>query len=520
MLILYLPLDDRPCNLNYPQYLAQLRSDLNLIVPPRELLGWKKRSSPLEQLWAWTEAQFPACAAAIVSVEQWVYGGLLPSRLHQETAQELLSRWQHLMDLHQAHPQVSLYASTVIMRCPTYNSSEEEPDYYQDWGAALFRYGWLAHKAQLGQLTAEEAADWSGRSSLVPPDILADYQHRRATNRQVTQGVLASLHQGQLSTLCIPQDDAAVYGFTALDQQQIRRDIAHLGLNDRVHLYPGADEVGCTLLARAYQEKASQSPTRFYVLHSTSDGPQIIPTYEDWPLEQSITAHIEAQGCQSVPTPEAADVILGVHSPVLPLREAWDQPGDREPTHHHPEIVAFLDSLVNTIAAGKKVALADLAYTNGGDTALIQALDRAQQLDKLVAYGGWNTCGNTLGTVLATAALAQTGADPQAIQFNLMHRLFEDWLYQAIVRQQVIQDDLPRLGASYYRFQGQAPTIAHLTAQRLQQEWHDRLQSSFLDQSIPRLMVQHPWQRMFEIALDLHLNFPDPPPFDPIPSDP
>lgn len=40
--IVFVPLDERPCNLEYPQRLAEM-TDLELAAPPMSILGRKKR---------------------------------------------------------------------------------------------------------------------------------------------------------------------------------------------------------------------------------------------------------------------------------------------------------------------------------------------------------------------------------------------------------------------------------------------------------------------------------------------
>lgn len=42
MKTLLIPLDERPCNYQYPQMIAQTNHQIELIVPPQSLLGNKK----------------------------------------------------------------------------------------------------------------------------------------------------------------------------------------------------------------------------------------------------------------------------------------------------------------------------------------------------------------------------------------------------------------------------------------------------------------------------------------------
>ena len=54
---------------------------------------------------------------------------------------------------------------------------------------------------------------------------------------------------------------------------------------------------------------------------------------------------------------------------------------------------------------GYVVACADVAYANRADLKLVPLLKREVALEKLDGYAAWNTAGNTLGTVVAHAAV-------------------------------------------------------------------------------------------------------------------
>ncbi|NJN24306.1 MAG: DUF4127 family protein, partial [Acaryochloridaceae cyanobacterium RL_2_7] len=146
MKILYIPLDERPCNWMYPQMIATLAPEIELVVPPLKLLGQKKQAAPIESLWDWVEAQ--SCPMLILSLEMMVYGGLLPSRLHQASKDDLFNRLDRIRSLKKRMPEAQIFASNLMMRTPHYDSSEEEPEYYADFGAAIFRWGWLSDRSQ------------------------------------------------------------------------------------------------------------------------------------------------------------------------------------------------------------------------------------------------------------------------------------------------------------------------------------------------------------------------------------
>ena len=85
-----------------------------------------------------------------------LYGGLLSSRLHHLTEDILEEHLDVLQELKTLNPHLKIYAFQCIMRCPQYNSSEEEPDYYEDYGYALFKKKYLEDKEERETLTSEE----------------------------------------------------------------------------------------------------------------------------------------------------------------------------------------------------------------------------------------------------------------------------------------------------------------------------------------------------------------------------
>ena len=505
MRILYIPLDERPCNLHYPQMIARLQPDIHLITPSLDLLGRKKQPADVDRLWAWIEPQSSGCDVAIVSIEMLVYGGLLPSRLHQTSVETLQVNLDRLVALKAIYPELNILASTLIMRTPAYDSSEEEPDYYETFGAQIFKWGWLQDKATRKGLTPTEQAEWTQLDQALPQAHLADYQQRRAKNLAINQAVIDLVAQRIIAFLSIPQDDSAQYGFTALDQQQVVQRIIQLRLQRQIHLYPGADEVGCTLLARAYTQQQGKRP-QFYLLYSAVGAEQIVPLYEDRPLGESVKSHLLAAGAQRVATPEDADVILAINSAGAVMQEAWDQSTKALTYTTHRNLRVFVDQIQQCVAAGKQVAIADVAFANGGETELVQLLDDTALWDNILAYAGWNTSCNTIGTVLATALLGHNSKDELMLATNKIYHLLDGWAYQSIVRMDMVQNYLPTLGASYYNFNGQDAQVNQEMAQRMYQVWADTMCQSFIHWQITDMTIISPWQRMFEIGIDLRIE--------------
>ena len=69
MKVLLLPLDERPCNRVFPQMIAASNDEVELVVPPLELLGDKKRPADVAGISAFLTEQAAGCDAAVLSLD-------------------------------------------------------------------------------------------------------------------------------------------------------------------------------------------------------------------------------------------------------------------------------------------------------------------------------------------------------------------------------------------------------------------------------------------------------------------
>ncbi len=202
-------------------------------------------------------------------------------------------------------------------------------------------------------------------------------------------------------------------------------------------MYPGADEVGAALAARAINAARGFTP-RFVVSYAVPGGEEIVAPYEDGPVKITVERQVRAVGGTLIDG--EADFFLVVNTPV-------ERRGEFDPTCAESERSArlpFLDALVAEMerrqVAGQAVVVADVAYPNGADPVLIDLLQQRVCLPGLAAYGGWNTAANTIGVALAQACAAHgadTDARRQAQERFLLHRFVEDWGYQHLVRAEI-----------------------------------------------------------------------------------
>jgi hypothetical protein len=473
MNILLIPLDERPVNIRYPQMIAAM-AGASIIAPPRALLPDRKQPANRTDLLDWIKQTAPGCDACVLCVETLAYGGLIASRTGTEPAWEVL-RW---LDAALPYLPRPLYVSNVITRISRYDDAVEEPDYWAQHGSRLHAY---SVAVATNPILAEELA------AQIRAEHLRDFLTRRARNHAVNLVLLSGAEQFDL--LVIPSDDTAPQGIQATERAALLTMREQLGLTERVLMYPGADEIGCTLTARLLNR--GRAAPRVYVDYAVPGGAEITAKYEDRPVRETIAGQVQAVGAVLADDPDTADVVLLVNPPSATGQEWAEVDQEQERRTRADALRAGVDRAAQHMARGQRVAVADVAYPNGADPIFLDMLFDALPIRDLAAYGAWNTAGNTIGSVLAAACVPVT--DDAARQHFLAHRFLEDWGYQLCVRTEMRaiykEADPARL-----------PELSREIAERLQAPL-TTLRAHGLDYALSGVWL--PWGRFFEVDFDL-----------------
>lgn len=493
--ILMLPLDERPCNYLFPCKLMEDNPEYELILPERERLGKMKMPADYGYIESFLLNRAEEADIAVISVDMLLYGGLLYGRLHHFSEEQLRGRLDLLRVLKERNPALKIYAFQLIMRCPQYSSSEEEPDYYEECGREIFLLGEAYHKRKLGlpvdeKLVAEYEKKTAGK--------LEDYLTRRKLNTDMNLSTVDLLGK-VIDYLVIPQDDSSLYGFIKEDQQRIYGYVQKSGKEHLVQSYPGADEVGMTLVCRAVLKDRGVCPS-IGLLYNTDGVPQMVPKFEDRELGQSLRSQIAAAGCRIAAGNEAPDFILAVSGVEELQREAPDQECGGSYLKDR-RIADFVKRIKEEIRLGKKVAVADVAYGNGGDLTLAALLEREGISLDILTYGGWNTSGNTLGTVISAAALSAVFGKTEGMERFLALRYYEDVGFCAHSRLYAAER-LPEYGCAYRNLGDKGEEISELVRRETQH---------YLGGLMPSLVSKYeingckmPWNRMFETEFEVN----------------
>ena len=499
--ILYVPLDERPCNYYFPT--ALFGAGMDIVSPPADIMGCKKKPACFERLVGWLEKNAAGAESLVISIETLVFGGIVPSRVHGMSVDEIKPRFDVLHKLRENYPKLKIFAFSLILRCPQYSSDDEEPEYYKRFGQEIFLKGELIHKKELGEIGDGE---YKQRAALLDAKIdkacYEDYIKRRETNLAINIMTLELTGHGIIDFCIIPQDDAAPYGFTAIDQIKIRARIKNKVLQSKALMYPGADEIGMILMARLLNEKKNRVP-RVFVKYSAHDAVNVIPLYEDRTLGETVKYHITASGCVMWDNPDTADIILMVNAPsgnMVCLCQPQAVSHNIRNYDIERNLAEFCASIRYFCRGMKKpVALADAAYCNGGDIELIKILDKEDLLGEFAAYAGWNTSSNTIGTALSQAVCYLHFGKTQRHMDFLALRYAEDAAYCAKVRALVCDKYLPALNLDYFNAGGQRGKVAEIVKAEIEAFMKKNIPAAAKDIEITDCYM--PWARMFEAGL-------------------
>jgi hypothetical protein len=544
-----LPMDDRPVTYDYPRILGRAAA-LEVLLPPREWLGNPWRESRHADLLDWLARTVPEADAAVVAIDTLAYGGLIPSRTSSEPAESVLARLEILRRLKAAHPGKPILASSVVMRISRIDSSEEEKPYWATYGSRMFVLSELEHKAELGDATPAEIGERDSLRANIPDEVYLDYRRGRARNHAVNLAMLDWAGEGVFDYLLLPQDDTGDYGWNVAEARSLQALIRTRRLDDRAITYPGADEIGCLLLARYACRQAGFAP-RVWPRYSGVGGASVVTAYEDRPIHELLKAHLAPLGGAVADSPQEADLNLFINAPVrrqgngdsqwLILR-GTDAIRAQMPQKFHPWLEQFVGTdgfratrremlspgrnpeefvraLLATLASGRPAAVADVAFVNASDIILGDLLRRHPQVASLAAYGGWNTAGNTLGTVIAQAVIrvlalrAGPTREQRAAHLEFLFlRFLDDDLYQGRERSRCMVEDLPAMGI--------APTMERLPdamAAAIEGSVSSHLGGAasglrdlFLASKLARDAhvdrVHLPWRRLFEVGFEVRIE--------------
>ncbi len=447
-IVLFLPLDERFTTRDAFINLAKV-TPFCILTPDPSLLPSLKVPAKLPELHKWVDDNIQKADVAIISSEMYIYGGLINSRVSNDTTSTLYERLDRLSQYAYKYD-VKFYISNVVMRIPGYNGDFEEPWFWENYGYDLFEYSYNQDEfEQLGDIAALRSAEQY--KALVPSNATSEFLWRRARNHNVTLRMFELMQTSKddppFEKLYVTLDDNAKFGFNIREAAQLESQVNKMPLNvqDRIAIYPGADEVQLAMLSMCAIRVRDKGAVRLGVVYRDPKSSENVPNYEGQPMSTTLLQQVEAAGGVITNLQEnmhaEVDAILFVNNFSSQSQlEASAQPSDDE-----RDIVFknFHASLIENLNK-RPLGFCDNRYSNGADKHLVSYIARWANSSRLetITYAGWNTDGNTIGTVVSNTILLSLHWNRKISRyenaaFNSL-RLIEDYAYQAVVRNDLV----------------------------------------------------------------------------------
>ena len=491
--IVYVPIDNRPVNEKQTVAVAE-KLGYEVLVPPNELLGQREGYGLPDELWQWLEENARGAQAAVVSSDAMLYGSLVGSRKHDLSAEKIMERAERFKAFHEKYPRLPLYAFGTITRTPRgAAASSEEPAYYKTHGDQIFAYTALLDKEEMQGLSRKDKKQLEKLKAEIPPEYLEDWLNRRAKNYDANERFLTLAESGVFNYFLLGCDDSAVPSQTHRESRHLEELGQTLGKTRSV-VTSGADELGMLMVSRAIHDNLRDVPF-VYAEYAKGKGAETIPSYTNEKIGESVDKAISALGAIKVNNPKRADLVLLVST--NPDGKTGEAKFPDNTTKFRKGTKAFVEKVDSYVQQGYPVAVADIAYGNGADNALLEGLRQKGLQFRLQGYGGWNTATNSTGFLLGAATLANKMSKEDVADL-LYTRYTDDWAYQANVRQQVANmlGSLPDEG-NYSTLDTKKQPAAEKTAALLK----DFLQRNLCfpwGLKVKEVQAAFPWNRMFE----------------------
>ena len=490
--IIYVPHDNRPISSKQTAEVVQ-KLGYEVIVPPDKLLGNRQDLGHPDELWTWLQENARDADAAVVSSDSLIYGSLVGSRKHNYTKEQILARTENFKSFRKENPKLPLYVFGSIMRTPRSGeaSGHEEPEYYRSYGADIFRYTVLKDKEEVEGLSRREKKEAAFLEELIPRKHMQDWLGRRDKNYSANQQLI-KLTRGKLfNYLVLGRDDNAPYSRTHMESRHLDEEGRDLGKTE-FQTMAGIDEMGMLLMSRAVNNLRKDVPF-VYVRYNWGRGPATVPAYSDEKISASVSSAITAGGGMPVTSPANADLVLMVNTnPNGKTYEANDRANDGRPREG---TAYFADIVQEYVGKGYPVGIADIAYANGADNALMEELKKRGLLFKIKAYSGWNTPTNSSGFVIGAGMLTKYMKNDD-IDELLLTRYLDDWGYQANVRNVVARQLTWLRGDGFYGSLNDKREAVGVRSTRMMEQFAQENLPPF--KSLEDINVTFPWNRMFE----------------------
>ena len=387
--ILLVPLDSRPPCREFVINGGKIVG-WEVATPPTEYMDYYSMPGDMGEMRRWLSERMGTADAVILSIDQLLSGGLLAAREAHISSEDIQSFAAYLRTLHAIHPNVSLHAFYILPRAIPQDGIE-------GWRErrALLAYARLLGRA--GEGLPVDAGEMERLRREFSDDDLQKYLAHFEESTALASTLIDLTEEGVLTRLVLGQDDGEEYSVGNLKKAELAALLAKKTLApERAMIVHGADEIALSLLARmAVDEGCAAGGTVPRVALRYADASMDTAVFPFMAVSNDVTAH------EKIAMLGAGLAENGTDSDLTLFISAGDSTADTLGTRV-PAAAAIRDM----IAAETPVALVDLSrHFHAEETLLPILIEKNVPLNALVAYAGWNTASNAIGTALSEALL-------------------------------------------------------------------------------------------------------------------
>jgi len=497
--IVYIPLDNRPCNYDFILKAAKIKG-IDIITPTEEKLGKFTTHGDVEYIRKWL-MNLRNVDYLILSIDMLAYGGLIASR-EMELNVDPYGFAESIREFKKNNSNCKVYAFNIIMRTSISVKDEKTYEYWK----LINEYSSLTYNEHENFSRIKEL------EKIIPKPILDGYLKARRRNHEVNNISVDLVNDGVIDFLVLGQEDCDKIGIHLLEQERLLTRIRELGLEEKIMMMPGADEFGQILFVRVLNDISRMKIGR--LVYDNDCLKYVVAQYENIPIYETLDLHIKAAGFD---INEVNDqIILYIITPKIFDDIIWiDDDHYKYLEGVKAEDVYINDEELDAYIKNHKIIIFDLCHANGGWKELIYFLSGNDILHEIYGYTAWNTASNSIGTgLLFYALLYEENKDSKLFLEFLIERFYDDFLYQSIVRPK-INKILQKEGENIHLFKEFRYNYNMILCELMKK--HDEIiKKSILNKPIKilenlqikdyHIECSFPWNRTFEIKVDVKVQ--------------
>lgn len=389
--IAYIPLDDRPVNVDRAIYLAK-SAGYELIMPKIDYCATKldgngansngTKYGNREELLKWLKEVDAECDYFVISLDQILSGGLVNSRVQKNT--DLSYEYKIIDYLIELNKNNKVYFFDSVMRlASTVNYNGYGGEEYN----ILRNYGSVARKTlSNSDLTVEKIIDeykynTSGAviSSSLSDNEIDDYLSARARKLKLTDYFLTK-GSTDLNYCYIGVDDSN----PSITVQSNEINYIKSKLNNNGILFAGCDELGMMSIARLTSEQYSRK-LNVSVAYFGGSANYAADSYDIGTLKNTVEDHLKSINTVITNSDKSILEVLVLTKPRSLSLSQYSN--------------SLLDRLEQNMSNKKPTIIIDASTNNGTLQSLM--VQRQIPLSTLLGYSNWNTVGNAVGIAVS-----------------------------------------------------------------------------------------------------------------------